>query len=219
LAGTLWQKPREPQWTDMEYQCRNWLYYTWLSGDHIVEQHVHSLDKAVWLNNDQAPASCVGLGGRQVRTEAKFGNIYDHHAVCYEFPTMKVFAYTRQMHGCKNDVDDYVLGTTGKAAILKNTIEPKGKDVWKFEGDKPSMYVEEHRAMYAGLKSGNHINNGDYMTKSTMMAIMGRMATYTGKVITWDDAMASQEDLTPPEYEWGEAPEVVVPMPGITKFT
>ncbi len=218
LSGTLWQRPRQPEWSDMENQCRNWYYYTWLSGDHNVEQHVHSLDKALWLNDDVPPLKCVGMGGRQVRTESQFGNIYDHHAVCYEFPKMKVFSYTRQMKGCESDVDDYVLGTNGSAKVLKFTIEPKGKELWKYPGERPSMYVEEHRALYEGLKNGNHINNGDYMTKTTMMAIMGRMATYTGKEITWEDAMASQEDLTPPKYEWGPAPEVVVATPGVTKF-
>jgi predicted dehydrogenase len=218
LASTLWLRVRKPDWSDMEYQCRNWLYYNWLSGDHIVEQHIHSLDKAVWLNEDQPPVSCIGLGGRQVRTGPQFGNIYDHHAVCYEFPKMKVFAYTRQMKNCKNDVDDYVLGTRGKAKLLKNTIEPNGKELWKFGGAKPSMYVEEHRALYGGLKSGQPINNGDYMTKSTMMAIMGRMATYTGKEITWDMAMNSEEDLSPPDYAWGAAPEVKIAMPGETPF-
>ncbi len=218
LTGTLWQVPREDGWSDMENQCRNWLYYTWLSGDHIVEQHIHSLDKAVWLNDDQPPLSCVGLGGRQVRTEPQFGNIYDHHAVCYEFPKMKVFAYTRQMKNCPNDVDDYVLGTKGTAKILKFTIEAHGQPAWTYPDKRPSMYVEEHKALFGGLKSGNHLNNGDYMTKSTMTAIMGRMATYTGKVITWDQALNSAEDLTPAKYEWGPAPEVVVPMPGVTEF-
>jgi predicted dehydrogenase len=218
LTGTLWQKPRQENWTDMEYQCRNWLYYTWLSGDHIVEQHVHSLDKGLWLNEDNPPLSCVGLGGRQVRTEPQFGNIYDHHAVCYDFPKTKVFAYTRQMRSCKNDVDDYVYGTDGTARVLKFTVEPKGKDPWKFSGEHLSMYVAEHVALFEGLKSGNHLNDGDYMTKSTLMAIMGRMATYTGQMVTWEQALNSQEDLTPPEYAWGPAPEVVVPMPGVTKL-
>jgi len=218
LAGTLWQRPREPNWSDMEYQCRNWLYYTWLSGDHNTEQHVHSLDKAVWLNDDQPPVACYGLGGRQVRTESKFGNIYDHHAVCYEFPTMRVFAYTRQMAGCFTDVDDYVLGTDGTARVLKFTIEAQGQQPWKYRDKRPNMYNEEHNQLFAGIRSGNHINNGVYMTRSTMMAIMGRMATYTGQRITWEQALASTEDLTPPKYEWGPAPEVKVSMPGVTKF-
>jgi predicted dehydrogenase len=220
LTGTLWQRPRQDGWTDMEYQMRNWLYYTWLSGDHNTEQHVHSLDKAVWLNGDIPPVSCVGLGGREVRTEPQFGNIFDHHAVCYDFPEMKVFAYTRQMRGCSNDVDDYVLGANGSARILKNTIETLDPaTTWKYDGERgKSMYDAEHDALFGAIRSGNTINNGEYMTISTLMAIMGRMATYTGKTISYEDALNSEEDLTPDAYAWGPAPEVKIAVPGVTPF-
>ena len=217
LTGTLWHRGRKPEWSEMEYQIRNWLYFTWLSGDHNTEQHIHSLDKALWLNNDLPPVKCFGLGGRQVRTGEEYGNIYDHHAVCYEWATgVKTFSYTRQMRGCHNDVEDYVLGTKGKARVLANTIE--GEQNWKFEGNKPSMYDLEHIALFAGIRDGNSLNNGVYMSYSTMLAIMGRMACYTGKDITWDAAMASEEKLGPTEYKWGDAPAVEIAMPGITKF-
>jgi len=218
LAGTLWHRGRQPDWSDMEFQCRNWLYFNWLSGDHINEQHIHSLDKAMWLNGDEPPVSCVGLGGRQVRTEERFGDIYDHHAVCFDFPKTKVFAYTRQMRGTKNDVDDYVYGASGKATVLRNTVETKDGDVWKYSGPTVSMYDQEHIEMFKSIRSGEPINNGDYMTKSTLMAVMGRMACYTGQEITWEMALNSQETLGPAKYEWGEAPEVKVAMPGVTKF-
>ena len=131
LTGTLWHRGQDPSWSEMEYQMRNWLYFTWLSGDHIVEQHIHSLDKALWLNGDVPPARAFGLGGRQVRTDDKWGNIYDHFAVCYEWESgVKAFAYTRQMSGCYNNVDDYVLGTKGSAVILRNTIE-NDEGTWK----------------------------------------------------------------------------------------
>jgi len=217
LTGTLWSQARQPEWTDMEYQLRNWLYHTWLSGDHIVEQHIHSLDKALWLNDDAPPLKCFGLGGRQVRTDEIFGNIYDHHAVCYEFPNdIKVFAYTRQMKGTYMNTEDYVLGTKGKAQILKNTVE--GETKWRFRGKKPSMYQIEHNELFAGIRSGNHINNGTYMTRSTMMAIMGRMACYTGDQLTWEDALNSSEDLTP-EYKFGERETEPIATPGVTKLT
>ena len=187
LTGTLWHRGRKPEWSEMEYQIRNWLYFTWLSGDHIVEQHIHSLDKAVWLMNDELPARCFGLGGRQVRTEEKWGNIYDHHAVCYEYPNgLKVFAYTRQMSQCWNQVDDFIYGTQGTAQLLDNSI--RGKDQWKYSGPQPSMYDVEHKELFAGLRSGNHINNGVYMAHSTLMAIMGRMACYTGELIEAEKA-------------------------------
>ncbi|MCB1097088.1 MAG: Gfo/Idh/MocA family oxidoreductase, partial [Verrucomicrobiae bacterium] len=172
-AGTLWSFPRQPGWSDMEYQMRNWLYYTWLSGDHNVEQHIHSLDKALWLMGDEPPAAAMGLGGRQVRTDPLFGNIFDHHAVCYEYPNgVRVYSYCRQMGGCWSDVDDYVLGTKGQSEVLKNSIT--GETKWRYRGPKPSMYRVEHQELFAGLRSGNIINNGVYMARSTMMAIMGR---------------------------------------------
>ncbi|MCA9226040.1 MAG: Gfo/Idh/MocA family oxidoreductase, partial [Planctomycetales bacterium] len=172
LTGALWHRGRQESWSEMEYQMRNWLYFTWLSGDHIVEQHIHSLDKALWLMNDEPPAKCFGLGGRQVRTEDKWGHIYDHFAVCYEWANgVKTFAYTRQMSGCANDVDDYVLGTKGRAQILRNKIE--GENPYQYEGPKPSMYDVEHQFLFKAIRDGKPINNGKYMSYSTLMAIMG----------------------------------------------
>lgn len=217
LTGTLWHRGRNDDWSEMEYQMRNWLYFTWLSGDHIVEQHIHSLDKALWLNDDVPPVSATGLGGRQVRTDDKWGNIYDHFAVCYEWANgVKAYSYTRQMTGCTNDVEDYVLGTKGSAKVLKNTIE--GETSWKYKGDKPSMYDVEHKELFAGIRSGNIINNGEYMCYSTLLAIMGREACYTGKTITWEDAMKSEQNLTPEAYEWGPIAVPAVAVPGTTKF-
>jgi myo-inositol 2-dehydrogenase / D-chiro-inositol 1-dehydrogenase len=218
LAGTLWNRPRKPNWTDMEYQLRNWLYYTWLSGDHNVEQHVHSLDKALWLNGDEPPVSCFGLGGRQVRVQEEFGNIFDHHAVCYEWKSgVKCFAYTRQMRGTYGDTEDYVLGTKGRAKILKHEIVGKdGQRLWRYDGPKPSMYDVEHKEMYEALRAGKTINNGLYMCYSTMMAIMGRMACYTGQQVSWEEAINSTEDLSPAKYEFGPAPKVEIAVPGVT---
>ena len=217
LAGTLWHRGRKPEWSEMEYQIRNWLYFTWLSGDHIVEQHIHSLDKAVWLMGDELPTKCFGLGGRQVRSEEKWGNIYDHHAVCYEYANgLKVFAYTRQMQSCWNEVNDFVYGTEGTAELLKFKI--RGKDEWKYDGPRPSMYDVEHKELFAGIRSGNYINNGVYMARSTLMAIMGRVACYTGELIDGEKMMNSPESLTPEGYQFGEAPVPEIAMPGITKF-
>jgi predicted dehydrogenase len=219
LTGTLWHRGDNPEWSQMEYQNRNWYYFTWLSGDHIAEQFIHSLDKSLWLNGDTPPAKCVGLGGRQVRTDEKWGNIYDHHAVCYEWANgMKCYAYTRQMSGCKNDVEDYVQGTRGSARVLAHVITPGSGEPWKYDGPKPSMYDQEHVELFQGIRSGNHINNGVYMSYSTMMAIMGRMACYTGQELTWDQVINSQQDLTPEKYEWTDHPVQPVAMPGITKF-
>ncbi len=219
LTGTLWHRGRQDSWSEMEYQMRNWLYFAWLSGDHIVEQHIHSLDKALWLMDDQPPVSCVGLGGRQVRTDEKWGHIYDHFAVCYEWANgVKTFAYTRQMKGCFNEVEDFVLGTNGSAKVLAHEISAPGKAPWKYKGPKPSMYDVEHKELFAGIRSGEIINNGEYMSYSTLLAIMGREACYTGQKITWDDAMNSTQDLSPQAYAWADVPTPTVAMPGETKF-
>lgn len=218
LTGTLWLRTRREGWTDMDYQLRNWLYYTWLSGDHIVEQHIHSLDKAVWLMDDEPPVSAVGLGGRQVRTDEAYGHIYDHFAVCYEWANgVKVYSYTRQMSGCKNNVEDYVLGTKGRANVLAHTVQPNDGEAWKYAGEKPNMYDVEHRELFAGIRSGNFINNGHYMCVSTMVAIMGREACYSGQEIQWDAALASETRLGPENINRPDAPEVKVAMPGKTK--
>lgn len=219
LTSTLWHRGDKPEWSEMEYQMRNWLYFTWLSGDHIVEQHIHSLDKAVWLMGDTPPVKAVGLGGRQVRTDEKWGNIYDHFSVCYEWENgVKTFAYTRQMAGCKNNTDDYILGSKGRAVVLRNEITPNDGPTWKYDGEKRSMYDIEHEKLFAGIRSGNIINNGEYMSISTMVAIMGRMCCYTGQELTWEQAINSEEDLTPAAYEWGDIPTPEVAMPGKTKF-
>jgi myo-inositol 2-dehydrogenase / D-chiro-inositol 1-dehydrogenase len=214
LTGTLWQRTRQPGWSDMEYQMRNWLYYRWLSGDHIVEQFIHSLDKSLWLHDDKPPVSAYGLGGRQVRTGEEFGDIYDHFSIVYEWADgTRTFAHTRQMSDCFNQVEDFVYGTKGTAKILSNEILGESGR-WKYDGEKPSMYDEEHRALFSAIRDGNVINNGEYMCYSTLMAIMGREACYSGKTIKWDELMNSPMDLSPHTYEFGAAPSVSVPMPG-----
>ncbi len=219
-TGGLWSKERQSGWSDMEWQLRNWLYFTWLSGDHNVEQHIHSLDKMAWAMKDEYPVKATGMGGRQVRTDPKYGHIFDHHAVVYEFAGgVKCFAYCRQQEGCANSVTDYVMGAKGACDVMKHIIT--GQNPWRHQpdkGDKDDKYQNEHDELFAGIRAGKPINDGDFMCKSTLMAIMGRMATYTGKLITWEMALNSKEDLTPPKYEFGPLPVAPVAMPGVTKF-
>jgi predicted dehydrogenase len=219
-TGYLRVFDHQPGWSDMEWQLRNWLYFTWLSGDHNVEQHVHSLDKMAWAMGDQYPVKAAGTGGRQVRTEPKYGQIFDHHSVVYEYANgVKLFSTCRQQAHCANDVSDFVMGTRGTCAVMKHAIT--GENPWRHHaspGVKDDMYQNEHGELFASIRSGNPINNGDYMTRSSLMAILGRMATYTGQVITWDMALNSKEDLTPPKYEFGDLPVAPVAMPGKTKF-
>ncbi len=214
LTGTLWHRGKDPKWSEMEYQIRNWLYFTWLSGDHIAEQHIHSLDKALWLNDDQAPISCVGMGGRQVRTEEKWGNVYDHFACTYSWENgVKAFTFTRQMEGCSNDTDDYILGSKGNAQVLRGIIENE-KEKWRFRGNAPSMYDLEHVEMFKSIRNGSPINNGEYMSNSTLMAIMGREACYTGQEVSRDSVLNSEMVLGPEAFAWGDVDPGLIAMPG-----
>jgi hypothetical protein len=202
----------------MTYQMRNWYYFTWLSGDFNVEQHVHMLDLCTWIKNDY-PVRAVGLGGRQVRTAPEFGHIYDHFAVVYEYADgAKLFAQCRQQSGCFNDIAALAAGTKGKAELGRRMAIRTDQD-WKYEGPNNVPVQAEHDALFASIRNGKPINNGEYLAKSSLLAIMGRMTCYTGQVITWDMAMNSKQDLSPPKYDWDVAlPSPPVAMPGITKF-
>ena len=224
LAGPLSFRPRQPDQTEMEFQLRNWQYFVWLSGDFNTEQHVHSLDKAAWAMHDQPPKRAFGIGGRGLRKPTQ-GNVFDHHAVVYEFDNgTQVFAYCRQVPGCWNDVSDVFIGDQGQANILQNKIE--GDNPWKYTGPKPSMYDVEHQELFAAIRSGNTINNGEYLAHSTMLAILGRMVNYTGQALTWEQAINSQETLAPAAYTFDAHPPILpdkdgkypIAVPGETKF-
>jgi predicted dehydrogenase len=223
LTGELWHRGRDPNWSDMEYQMRNWLYFTWLSGDHIAEQHIHSIDKALWLMHDEPPVSCYGLGGRQTRVDEKWGNIFDHFSVVYEWKNgVRCYAMSRQQPVRYHETEDHVFGTKGNAKVLAKTIQGEAKWTYEKKGNEPGMYLSEHQELNKSIREGKPINNGEYMSYSTMMTIMGRMACYTGEKLSWEQALNSKEDLTPAKYEWGP---VVLPngsndiaKPGRTKF-
>ena len=220
--GTIWLKPRQPDWTDMHWQMRNWYYFTWLSGDFNVEQHVHNLDVCVWAMGEQYPVKAVGMGGREVRKGPEYGNIYDHHAVVYEYANgTRLISNTRQMDGCKNDISVHVLGSKGSALLAerRNGVRITAQDEWIFKKENvKNLYQVEHDELFASIRAGQPINNGEYMAKSSLLAIMGRMATYTGREITWEMAWNSKEDLTPPKYEWGDIATPKVAVPGLTEF-
>ncbi len=219
-TGGLWHRGRKPEWSEMEYQMRNWLYFTWLSGDHIAEQHIHSLDKMLWAMGDEAPVKCTSTGGRILRTDDKYGNVYDHFNTVYEWKSgVRGFSSCRQMPGTSHDVSDYAFGSKGTAALQHHRIQSAdGK--WRYRGDGPDdMYQNEHNALFAAIRSNNPIDNSDYMIKSTMLAVMGRMSAYTGQTISWDDAWNSNLDLSPRVYDWiDDPPSIGVALPGVTKF-
>ena len=219
--GPIWIKPRQPDWTDMHWQTRNWYYFTWLSGDFNVEQHVHNLDVCAWAMGDQYPVKAIGMGGREVRKGPEYGNIFDHHGVVYEYANgARLISNTRQIQGCKNDISVHILGGRGTALLTerKNGVSIKAQDEWVYREDAKNLYQVEHDELFASIRAGKPINNGEYMAKSTLLAIMGRMATYTGQEITWDMAWKSKEDLSPPKYEWGDIAAPPVAVPGVTRF-
>ena len=208
--------------SEMEFQMRSWYFFNWLSGDFNVEQHVHSLDKASWMMHDKPPIAAWGIGGRQT---PKLGNIYDHFGIVYEYENgVKLHAYCRQQSGCWVDVSDQYIGTKGTCNVLKHSIE--GENKWRFKGDAGNMYVSEHVALFNAIRSGKPINNGVYMSNSSMLGIMGRMVGYTGKRITWDQAMNSKQTLGLDKYSLDAKPPVMpnkdgkyeLATPGVTPF-
>lgn len=219
-AGPLWLRGPDPAWSEMEVQMRNWIYYTWLSGDHIAEQHIHSLDKLAWAMGEY-PVGCIATGGRATRLEPEYGNVYDHFSTVYEWKNgVKGFAYCRQWSGAvQTEVSDWVFGTRGRCNIQAAEIEGGGGWSWRWRSEEPDdMYQNEHDELFASIRAGTPINDGEIMCNSTLMALMGRMSAYSGQALTWEQASNSQEDLRPESYAWGPHAVAPVARPGVTQF-
>jgi myo-inositol 2-dehydrogenase / D-chiro-inositol 1-dehydrogenase len=216
----VWEprRTREQCSSDMEYQMRNWYYYCWLSGDHITEQAVHGIDTMAWVMNDKPPLRCWGVGGRQSRTDPKYGNIWDHFSVVYEYKgDVRGYHHCRHWVNTPSQLKDYVLGTKGMADVFGNAIT--GPNKWRYRGQKTySMYQVEHDEMFAAIRAGKPINNGEEAAGTTLLALMGRTAAYTGEVITPEMILTSKEDLSPPRYEFGALTPAPIPVPGTAKF-
>lgn len=232
-TGSLWVRPRQPGWSDMTYMMRNWYYYTWLSGDHLVEQAVHSLDKMQWAMKDETPVKCVAHGGRQVRTGSDFGHIFDHFSIVYEYASgARGYHFARQQANTASDNSDYFMGSKGVAQIKAfGPINITGETNWRLRRDGlENMYQVEHNEMMASIRKGEPINDGVWMAHSTLVALMGRMAAYTGQEISWEQAMNSKENLAKlvtmqeesqddPKFGWDIPVRMpTVAMPGQTKF-
>ena len=217
-----WAKPRQPDQTDMNYQMRNWYNFTWLSGDFNVEQHVHFLDVCAWAMKDEYPVKAIGMGGRAVLSGTDYGNVFDHFSVVYEYKNgTRLISNTRQQPKCKSDLSAQAIGTKGRATLAdrEDGLAIRGTKDWSYPWPGNQMYQTEHDELFASIRAGKSINNGEYMAKSTMLAIMGRMAAYTGQQITWDMAMNSKEDLSPPKYDWDvKLPDPPIAVPGVTRF-
>lgn len=221
-TGGAWSFPRQEGWSDLQFQLRNWMYYTWLAGDHIVEQAVHSIDMMSWAMGDVLPVSAVGTGGRQVRVDPLYGHIFDHFAITYDYPNgAKGFHFSRQQENCERSYLVETFGTKGRAMAncSRPTHKIEGANPWEYSGAQNDMYQTEHNELFASIRNSKPINNGEWMANSTMLAIMGRMAAYTGKKITWDEAIKSNEVLAPDITSWDmPAPKVEVARPGFTPF-
>ena len=225
-TGSLWKRPRQPDQTDFQHQVRNWYYFTWLSGDHIVEQHVHDLDVGNWIAKGH-PVEANGLGGRQVRKGKDVGEIFDHHAVEYTYADgVKMFSFCRQIDGCWGSFSEHAHGTKGHANMEGHgttTLAVDGQEPvrWRRAADGHQIEMDD---LFAAMLAGKPYNEGD-AAEGTMTAILGRMATYSGKVVTWDEAMQSSLDLAPKQFAWDAEPTVkpdadgIYPcaMPGLTK--
>ena len=221
---------RDPQWTELQWQLRNWYHFCWLSGDDILQSLIHNLDKTGWAMGEQPPVAAFGLGGRSSIVEPKHGDQFDNASIGYEYANgVRVYGFTRAQAGVFNQTADVILGTKGQAYMPSHCkIVVGGEIVWQWDRRqaKPSMYDVEHQELFDSIRSGKPINNGLYMVRSTMLAILGRIVSYTGKRLTWEDAMKSEEVLVPEQLSWDTQPPVKpgsdgiypAPIPGFTKF-
>jgi predicted dehydrogenase len=216
-AAQNWADRVIKKWSDMEWQVRNWLFTTWASGDHIVEQHVHNLDVMNWAFGTH-PVKCTGMGGRAARTEPQYGNIYDHFAVEYEYPNgARVLSMCRQTAGAAENVSERVVGTSGFSYTDSADGYIKGAKAYENPHASPNPYVQEHVDLIASIRAGKPLNEGRQVAESCLTAIMGRMSAYTGRALSWDWAMnASKLDLAPPHMELKDLPPLEVAIPGKT---
>jgi myo-inositol 2-dehydrogenase/D-chiro-inositol 1-dehydrogenase len=223
--------PREDM-RELEYQVRNWYFFSWLSGDHICEQHVHNLDVCNWIREDH-PTEAQGMGGRQVRTDKEYGNIFDHHAVEFTYADgTKMFSQCRQMPGCKSEVAEHAHGTKGMMNLdgVHAELLVGGKRSWHVSGGGKgyanNAYQAEHDVLFDAIRNDKPHNEAEYGALSTMTGILGRMATYSGKVVKWDEALQSSTVMTTDAEKWdAQAPvqpdsngRYAVAVPGVTKI-
>ena len=228
-SGGVWVRKREPGQTELEYQMRNWYYFNWLCGDHILEQHIHNIDVANWFVGEY-PTTAQGMGGREVRNDLDHGEIFDHHFVEFTYPSGAVISsQCRHIKGCFNRVDEAFQGTQGSVVAGKGIISGlDGAEKFRHDGQKdPNPYQVEHDRLFAAIRNKNEvIADAENGAKATLSAIMGRMATYSGQVITWEQALNSPLSMVPEQLTWDSTPPVLpddqgryrIPVPGITKF-
>ncbi|SEW09938.1 Gfo/Idh/MocA family protein [Chitinophaga arvensicola] len=227
--GALWVKPRKPEYTEMEYQMRNWYYFNWLCGDHIVEQHIHNIDVGNWFMG-QTPVTASGMGGRAVRTGKEYGEIFDHHFVEYRYANGVVMnSQCRHWKDAPSKVDEEIVGTKGRIYCDKaQIVDHKGKVLYQFDKKQENNpYQTEHDELFAAIAKGEYkFADAERGAHTTLSAIIGRLATYSGQVIDWNVALNSGLDLHPKTYSFDAIPPVTpdasgnyaYAKPGITKY-
>lgn len=208
----LWYKERQPGWTDMEWMLRDWVNWTWLSGDHIVEQHLHNLDIINWFTHSH-PVQAVGFGGRARRVT---GDQFDFFSIDYQLENgVHVHSMCRQINGCTNNVSEFIVGTKGSSNCRNTIYNSDGSVAWQYEGVKKSPYDQEHIDLVTAIRLDQPINEATNTAISTLVAIMGRISAYTGKETTWDEMMNSGLKIGPAEYKLGAIPlEAKIAVPG-----
>jgi predicted dehydrogenase len=211
---------RNPEWGDVEWQLRNWLGHEWLSGGPLLEQAIHTVDKVAWAMGDVAPIAARATGGRIQRSDD--GNVYDHYDVVYEYPGgVMCHVAQRQMKGTFNEVVDRVYCEKGmlEAPGRVFTRDASGKTTWAFRGNKTNMYQVCHNEWFAAIREGKELNTGEFMAKSTMLGLLGREAAHTGQRVTWEQLLASKQDIAPDNLKLSDAhPVPPVPIPGVYKL-
>ncbi len=219
LTGPIWLRERQPGMSDMEWQCRNWYYFTWLSGDHIVEQFVHNLDVINWVMQS-LPERAIAMGGRLVRVDPSYGHIYDHFSVEYQYPGgVVVEAKCRQMEGTTNRVTNRIVGTEGVAELHPDRsiiTSHDGEVIFRHAERDENPFVLEHADLITSIRAGEPINEAQQIADSSLTGILGRESAYTGLELSWDEMLAADMDLLPKELMFTELAEVPVPQPGRT---
>lgn len=216
-ARRNWEAYQQKKWSDMEYQCRNWLFFTWLSGDHICEQHVHNLDIIHWALGTH-PSAAMGIGGRAERTEPRYGNVFDHFSVEFEYENgIRLASMCKQISKSTSHVCERLIGTKGTTYTDQANGYITGEHPYKFEGEERNPYYQEHDDLIQSIRNAEPINEARQVAISTMMAILGRMSAYTGRALKWNWATRSSKlDLTPPAYKFGPLKADPVAIPGQT---
>ncbi|MDD4872028.1 MAG: Gfo/Idh/MocA family oxidoreductase [Kiritimatiellae bacterium] len=216
---------RQPGWSEIEYQFRNWYHFTWLAGDDVTQSLVHSVDKACWVMHEETPLKAHGLAGRSASFGTIYGDAFDHHSVVYEYANgVKMYALCRTQKNCYGGVSDYVYGTKGRASLLNYKIQ--GETNWDYPGPFPSPYKEEHKALFAAIRSGKPINSGSYMANSTMVAVLGQIVCYTGNQLGWKKAISADFAFEPRDCDFKTEPPVKpgpdgnypIAVPGVTRL-